>query len=350
MARRTTKRGNNEGSISWRASDKRWQATISLGRDPATGKRRRQTWYTKTREEAAAKLHEALYQSRTGTLPLPTTVTLGAWLTQWLEEYKRPHIRRTTYDRYAMLMRRYLLPTLGHISVQQLRTADIQHVYNHLATHGRADGSGGLSAGTIQFVHTVLYGALTQAVRHGLVTQNVSTHTTRRTPQPRVPTTLSRAQVANDLQTAVQGERLAAAYLLPFYTGLRRGEVLGLQWSALDLDAGQLHVRTMVVREQLDRPEHGRRTRLVLREPKTAAARRTIPLMPECVALLRRHRAQQAQERLHWGRAYADHGLVFCRENGEMIAPGHYAAHFTRVMSRLGLPTLTPHTARHAST
>src|SRR5688572_13282028 len=149
MAKR---RGNNEGSIVKR-NDGRWMARISIGHDPATGTLKRATFYGKTRQEVADKLTKALRDKATGTFVAPHKLTLGVWLDTWLRDYKRPKLKPVTFDSYEMLVRRRLKPSLGHISLRDLRPEQMQHFYNDCRKHG-------LSARTVRYCHTLLHGAL----------------------------------------------------------------------------------------------------------------------------------------------------------------------------------------------
>src|SRR5262245_19571414 len=111
--------------------------------------------------------------------------------------------------------------------------------------------------------------------------------------------------------------------------GLRRGELLGLRWQDIDWKAGVLHIRQTLVRvknHETGRPE------LVLQEPKTEYSRCTILLPEGCLAALRHHRAQQAEEKLLLGPAYEDHGLVFCGTAGRPVDPHTLNRYFSRVL------------------
>src|SRR5262244_2607133 len=135
------KRGNNEGTIV-RRKDGRWMASITIGRDPATGKLKRASFYGKTRHEAAEHLAKALRDKGHGVFVAPHRLTLGEWLHTWLHDYKKPKVRATTFDAYETLMRRHLIPVLGHIPLKDLRPDHLQRFYNDKVQHGRARGAG----------------------------------------------------------------------------------------------------------------------------------------------------------------------------------------------------------------
>ena len=118
----------------------------------------------------------------------------------------------------------------------------------------------------------------------------------------------------------LRGDPLHAPILLAATTGMRRGEVLGLRWRDTDLDAGRVAVRqTLAAVRDVD-GDCGRHL-LVFGEPKTAKGRRTVPLPPQTIAVLRAHRKAQAAERLQVGPDYTDHGLVFAEPDGAPIHP-----------------------------
>jgi integrase len=333
------KRGNNEGTIT-RRKDGRWEARISLSRD-ATGKLKRVTLYGKTRQEVADKLAKALHDKQQGTVVAPQKLTLSAWLATWLQHYKRPRIRSNTLDQYEMIVKRHLIPSFGHIALRDLRPDHVQHYYHEKAQQG-------LEASTIKSHHVVLSNALTQAEKNQLVPRNVC----RLTELPRQPRkerrTLTVNQVMKQLLSVLQGDRLHAAFIALFMTGLRRGELLGLRWQDVDLDAGIVQVRQILVRiYNRDAVGEGRKTRLVFQAPKTEKSRRSIPIPALCLAALKRHKAQQAEEKLLLGPGYQDHGLVFAQAHGGPIDPRSMDRYFTQALQRAGLPTIRLHDARH---
>ena len=330
------KRGNNEGSITKR-KDGLWQAAITTGRDPTTGKLKRATFYAKTRKEAAEKLSKALRDKEQGTFVAPHKLTVGAWLDTWLWEYKKPKLRPITFDSYEMLVRRHLKPALGHIPLRDLRPEHLQRFYNEKARAG-------CSARTVRYLHTTLHSALAQAEKNQLVVRNVSKLTERPHEARKEMRTLSLPQVADTLLPAIKENRLHAAIFLLFMTGLRRGELLALRWRDLDWKEGVLQVRQTLVRA---RNHNEGRTQLVFSDPKTPQSRRTIPIPEECLIALKQHKVRQAEERLMLGPAYEDYGLVFCQPDGRPIDPRNFNRQFCRVLQEAGLPHIRVHDSRH---
>jgi integrase len=147
---------------------------------------------------------------------------------------------------------------------------------------------------------------------------------------------------------AVREDRLFRAFFLEIGTGLRRGELLGFRWRDVDLEAEVVHVRQTLVRVgNHDATVSNPKTRLIFQEPKTEQSRRTIPIPAAIIEELKCHKARQAEEKLLIGKAYEDHGLVFCRANDRPIDPRNFTRHFERLLQRAGLPRIRFHDTRH---
>ena len=151
---------------------------------------------------------------------------------------------------------------------------------------------------------------------------------------------------ARQLLEAAAGYRFEAAVVLALAYGMRRGEVLGLHWSALDWKAGTLGVTHGVKRVKDRDASSGRRTRLVASELKTPKSRRTLSLTPELVARFRQHRAHQAEAQMAAGTLWRDHGLIFASEVGTPMDPDNFSHSFSRLCERAGLGHWHPHELR----
>lgn len=204
---------------------------------------------------------------------------------------------------------------------------------------GRGDGRGPLSPKTVRYIHTIIHKALADALDAGVVASNVA----ERAKPPRLNRRATREircweprELASFLDH-VCGTRLEAAWRLAAMTGMRRGEILGLRWSDLDLDAARISVRHAVVSVAY----------AVLKStPKTHQAR-VIDLDPETVAVLREHGRRQRIERDQWGTDYRDNDLVVAKENGEPVHPHSFSQGFERLVRRAGLRRIRLHDLRH---
>lgn len=318
-----------------------WYVVIELGRT-ADG-RRRQKWHGgyRTRKEAEAARAKLVNEVNTGVYAAPSKTTLGEWLTDsWLPTM-RTQIKASTWDGYDRTIRLHVIPTLGHRALHQLTPPMLNNLYAELMEIGnrRAKVGGGLNAKTVRHVHTTLHKALGDAIDAGLLTNNVAERA--KPPKPGVASHIEMKfwdpnQLAQFL-VHIEGHRLRAAWHLGAMTGLRRGEVLGLRWRDIDLDAGRLAVRHTLVSVNYAIKDS---------TPKTHQAR-TVDLDPNTVAQLRQHKKDQEGERAAWGPGYHVNDLVFRREDGSPIHPDLFSQAFEAEVRRSGLPRIRLHDLRH---
>ena len=182
----------------------------------------------------------------------------------------------------------------------------------------------GYSPNSIRIMRTVLRRALGQAEREGIVPRNVA----KLSGAPRIRAKEGRTLTvdqARRLLDAAAGYRFEVAVVLALAYGMRRGEVLGLHWSALDWQTGTLRVTHGVKRVKDRDVSSGRRTRLVVSELKTPKSRRTLVLTPELASRFRQHRARQAKAQMAAGSLWQDHGLIFASEVGTPMDPDNFS-------------------------
>jgi integrase len=333
------------GSIRKRGST--WTVVVDIGRDPTTRKRRQTSrGGFKTRKDAARWLTQTLGQVDQGGYVTPTRELVGEYLVEWLAAV-RSSLRPSTWKSYERLVRRHLIPRIGHVYLHQLGPGHLSALYADLHTDGRLDGAGGLSARTVHYLHVILSKALSDAMAEGRLPRNVAGLKTVRERLPKATghdmTTWTAAQLTSFLQ-GLRGDRLEVPILLGATTGMRRGEVLGLRWSDLDLDAGRLAVRqTLTAPRDPDTGQHVP----IFGEPKTRRGKRSVPLPAQTVAALRAHRKAQAAERLLAGPDYTDHGLVFAEPDGAPIHPDRFRVRFEHRVTRSGLSRIRFHDLRH---
>ena len=313
-----------------------WYAVVDVGRGD-DGKRK-QKWLGgfKTRKEAQAALARALHDLGQGSYVEPSKQTAAEFLDEWLKAV-RSTIRHSTWDSYRSNVEAHIVPRLGAIPLRHLGPERLNAFYAELLEDGRSDGEGGLSTRTVRYVHMILRRALKDAVRWGKLARNPADLADPPRPKGTQMLVWTSEQVRSFLGH-VEEDRLFACYLLAATTGMRRGELLGLRWEDIDLEAGRLQVRATRVVVDKD---------VVESEPKTRRSRRSISLDAGTVAALRSHRASQLSERLAWGPGYQDSGLVFTREDGAPIHPQSLSWSFRHRVKRAGLPLIRFHDLRH---
>jgi integrase len=306
--------------------------------DPKTGVSR-QVWKGgyPTHRSAEKALKDIVSHLDAGTYTAPTKSTIGQFLTgQWLPAIAAT-VRPNTASLYKTNIDAYIIPNLGGTQLRALVPSQLNVLYAELLDHGRRDGRG-LSTRSVRIVHTTVHRALRDAVRWGLVSRNVADLADPPRDGSPEKTAWTPEQVTAFL-ALTEKDRLSGLWRLAAATGMRRGELLGLRWSDVNLDASSI-----TVRQNLVLVDHKR----VYSEPKSAAGRRTISIDVETVAVLRAHRARQAAERLAWGAAWTDTGLLFGLEDGNPLHPETVTKCFDRLRRAGGLPATSFHGLRHS--
>lgn len=325
MAGKQGRKGNGEGHVRQRKNGL-WEAMITL----ESGKLK--SFYGKTKAESIRKQRQAQHAMDKG-LPVLSDErqTLATYLPSWLENKKR--LEASTWLRYRIFVNRTLIPELGRVQLAKLTPQHLQRLYNQKL----ADG---WSPTTVNHLHTVLHGALEQALRWGLIGRNVSelVDPPRKTRQEMHVWTPEQART---FLAATSGDRLEALFRLALDTGMRQGELFGLRWRDVDLENGALSVQTA-----LKVQEEGR----ALGKPKTEYSRRKIEFGPGTAVALRAHHKRQAEERLATGQEWADNDMVFCNTIGGGLAPNNVTRrHFLPAIKRAGIPVIRFHDLRHTA-
>jgi integrase len=228
MARK--KRGNGEGSISKR-KDGRWWGRYTV--HTANGLKQKAV-YGKTRAEVAEKLTKAMSDRDGGLVFDAGGLKLGEYLDKWLPNIK-DSVRQRTWERYEQIVRVHLKPAIGRLKLKNITSTHVRGLY-------RQKLDAGSSPCTVQYIHTTLRKALQDAVSDGLVSRNVATGIKAPKPKKKEINPLSPNQARVFLRAA-HGGHLEALYVLAIQCGLRQGELLGLKWEDVDLDAGKLRIR-----------------------------------------------------------------------------------------------------------
>ena len=309
-----------------------YSVVVELDRDPATGKRR-QKWHSgfRTRRDAERALAEMVDAVNRGSYVPKTRQTVGEFTTEWLAAIE-PTVRPATHYNYSRNVRLHVVPHIGTAVLTRVDPGVLNGLYARLLAQG-------LSARSVAHVHGIVHKMLKDAVRWGRLARNPAdaADPPRATGKHAAMVTWDATETAKFL-AAMQGDRLYAAFVMLATTGARRGEVLGLRWSDVDLETRRAAIRQTVISVN---------NQTQVGAPKTASGRRTIELDAATVAVLREHRKRQAQERLLIGAGWKDHGLVFCRIDGGPLHPGHFSRAFQRHIRRLGLRPIRLHDLRH---
>ncbi len=236
-------------------------------------------------------------------------------------------------------MRVHLIPAFGSFPLLALQPHHIQKYYAQALETGRRDGKGGLSALTVHKHHRILYESLRYGVRQGILVRNPAEAVTPPHGQSKKPAMVG----ANHVQLILEAAKETPYYALFFtnvYTGLRRGELLGLRWGDVDLEKSTLSVVQTL--QQLRNGEY------IFREPKSKRGRRQIALSPSLAVLLWEHQLKQEHTRKLLGKPLAPTDLVFSRPDGKPLRPNTVSRALQEIARSIGLWGVRLHDLRHA--
>jgi integrase len=262
------------------------------------------------------------------------STSLEAFLSSWMEA-TRDRLAPRTAERYASIVKLHIVPVIGNIKLSRLTPEHVRKIYKTVKDKE-------LSNQTCLHVHRALHTALQYGVREErILSENVVSRVKAPAVERREHAPVSREQI-RFLMAAANGTRLDVPIAVAALTGLRRGELLALKWKHVDLDKGTLFVAASL--------EHSRAAsgRIRFKGPKSKTSRRVIPLAPECVVLLRSHKAQQEDERALVGDAYAGNDLAFPNPDGSPWPPDTFTAQFSKLAKSVGMRGFRFHDLRHA--
>jgi len=328
-----SKRTRKDGGTSWLLK-------YDAGSDPKTGQRlQRYKTVRGSKKDAERKLRSLLSHVDKGTHVDRNRLTLGDWCETWIRTYKLEKARKTR-ERYAELLRLHVIPKLGSLKLQNVTGDDIQNAYAELLTSGGRRGQG-LAARTVLHVHRLLSQVLAMAAKKRHVPRNAAEDVEAPEPKPTEIQVLDKAQLTM-LLTGLQGRALYPLVALAAGTGMRRGELLALRWSDVNLLGQELSVKRSVE----DTAAGGLR----FKAPKSTAGTRDISLSANLVEVLVQHRKHLTRDANKCGVKLPDDSLVFPTSVFDPMTPRHPRAvtkEFGRWVRKMNLPKIGLHCLRH---
>ena len=312
--------------------DGRWEGRIVIGHRE-NGEPLFRHVYAKTQKALLDKLHQNIECYRDVELTEDSRMTLGQWLDRWLTEYKAGTVRPGTLEGYRRYIEYYIKPQLGDKQISLISQQDIQRMYRRLKTEGRIhehpEMNHQLSDSMVRHIHSTLHAALKDAVQAHVIPRNPTEGTTAPKPNYKPKRILTRTELDAFLAVVEQDEVWRDFFQTELMTGLRRGEICGLQWSDFDGDAGTLKVcRTL---------HSQRKGEYTVGETKTGKGMRTI-LLPKTVAdILRRRKADTISQWIFPDPVKPE----------DPVNPGSAYLHMKTLLRRAGLPSIRFHDLRH---
>ena len=333
IRKKTIRRGGKEYEY--------WEARYTVGFDPSTGKQVQKSVSGKTQKEVAQMLKAATAALDNGTYIAPNKMTVAQWLDTWQADYLKG-VKPSTVSSYQATIKNHIKPNIGAIRLDALTTHDIQEFYNK-----RFEGDENrspLSAKTIKNIHGVLHKALQQAMLNSYIRTNPSNpcilpRVTRKKIKP-----LNEHQIADFLK-AIKGHKYENMFLVALFTGMRQGEVCGLQWECVDFDNGTVLIDKQL--QSLRGKVRGDKEKYTL-VPTKNGKERTITAAPFVMDLLWKTKQAQDANRKDFCNDFIENGLVFTDEIGNRVTPQALYRAFKLVVTELNMKDVRFHDLRHS--
>ena len=315
-----------------RRDDGRWEGRIVIGHRE-NGEPLFRHVYAKTQKALLDKLHQNIECYRDVELTEDSRMTLGQWLDRWLTEYKAGTVRPGTLEGYRRYIEYYIKPQLGDKQISLISQQDIQRMYRRLKTEGRIhehpEMGHQLSDSMVRHIHSTLHAALKDAVQAHVIPKNPTEGTTAPKPNYKPKRILTSAELDDFLTVVEQDEVWRDFFQTELMTGLRRGEICGLQWSDFDGNTGTLKVcRTL---------HSQRKGEYTVGETKTNQGMRTIILPHSVTEILRRRKVDAISQWIFPDPVKPE----------DPVDPNAAYRHMKTLLQRAGLPSIRFHDLRH---
>lgn len=311
-----------------------WEARVTIGRDPGTGKQIQKSFTGKTQREVVEKMQAASVAVTDGEYLEPSKLTVSQWLDTWASEYLNS-VKPLTVNSYKMCIEQHIKPAIGATKLSALAPIDIQKLYNGLKNKKTGEA---LSPKSKKNVHGTLHKALEKAVSLGLIKHNPADKPDLpRVKRPEIKP-LDDLQIKTFLET-IKGHQYERLFIVTLFTGMREGEVLGLTWDSVDFKTGRIRIR-----KQLQKIDGA----FQLVDTKNGKERSIIPAQFILQTLKEQQKAQM-EKRLLAGSAWSNSlNLVFTNDIGGHLVPVTVYKSFKAVAEKAGVPSARFHDLRHS--
>ena len=316
-----------------------WEARVTVGFDPGTGKQVQKSFTGKTQKEVREKMQAAAVAVNTGDYFEPSKMTLARWIEIWLQEYSGDK-KYSTVKHYKAQCKTHIIPSLGAVRLSDLTPPQIQAFYNKKQRDGLAPKS-------VRNIHGILTKCLSTAVRVGYLRVNPAASATLPKVVRKEIHPLTDQQVQDFLQAASDDEYEILLKVILF-TGLRESEAIGLTWDCIDFKLGTLKICKQLQKRPL---KDGGFTFTPSKNNKT----RILKPAPFVMKLLERRRCEQAEQRLMTGDLWEGWNsaeerktaLVFTSVIGRNLHPQTVYNHYKKLAAKIGVPESRVHDLRH---
>ncbi len=314
----------------------------STGLPVKGNKRRAEAMLDKWRLDTEIDLEKRIQEYARNHSSLPQDIQFTKFMLDWLAMMKN-NVEITTHASYSLVIKNQIVPYFDehypHLKLRDLNPLQIQEYYSWEMNEQ------GVSANTVIHRHANIRKALQYAYKIGLIDNNPADRIDRPRKDEFVGSYYNEEEL-KQLFEAVKSDPLELPVLLAAYYGLRRSEVLGLKWDAIDFEKKTITIRHVVTEAQID----GKMTIIEKDRTKTKSSHRVLPLVKPFEDALLRLREQQAENRRLCGSSYCTDYLDYINVNpvGDRLKPGYLTTHFPYVLEKNGLRRIRFHDLRHS--
>lgn len=293
------------------------------------------------KRKAEKILRDILKEHEDGKVVYSKEILFSDWMIGWLERMKA-NIELTTWEGYESYVRVHIIPyfTRKPIKLSELAPRHIQDYITEKLKNGRADGKGGLCVESVKKHRKVMNIALKEALNLNLIPYNPCERTKLPKNDNKFVASFYNESQAMELLRISKDSVIEPAIILTVYYGLRRSEVCGLKWDAIDFDKGTMVIRNTVVKVK---------TLVEKERTKNKSSYRTFPLLPSVRTYLLELRRNQKKMQLLFGDTYVRNDYICKWEDGRPIAPGYITKKFAKLLKSSTLPHIRFHDLRHST-
>ena len=306
-----------------------WEARITVGRDPGTGKQIQKSFSGKTQKEVREKMQAAAVAVNTGTYTPPSKLTYTQWLDIWTTEYL-VNVKPATFRTYTSFIENHIKPSLGGVKLSDLKPHMIQTFINSL---------NGLATGSVHLVYRLLHASLEKALTLEYLPKNPIDHCVLPKREQKNINPLKDEEVSAILKAA-KGDLLENLFLVALFTGMRISEICGLCWDQIDMQNA-----TILVDRQLSASTH--RKKELFTSPKSGKSR-LLKTAPSVMVALKDQKRRQAEMQLKAGAVWDNsNSLVFTTPEGKHINQMRATRAFKAILNKAGIDDIRFHDLRH---
>lgn len=318
---------------------KSWKIIIELPKDEVTGKRRQKSFTCYgTKKEAEKFKTEKLRELDTGELIETKKIKFSEYLDYWLKVESQSNLRKNTVEGYKHYINRHIKPKLGNILLEDIKPIHLQKFYLQQLESGELKSGKGLSKRTVQSMHRIIHKALQQALKWRMITRNVADNVEVPKAEKYEARFLDEKEIRNLIEK-VKDSELYIPVVISCFTGLRRGEVLGLTWEDIDFEKGYIKISKQLQRIGGEN---------ILVPTKTAKSNRKVAISKTLIDILKKYKTKQMENKILLGEKYGnDINAVCTYQSGKLFNPKRFSAKFNEFLKKAELPIIRFHDLRH---